>query len=113
MRQSILLPLVLLAACGQPSRDAAPANANATPTAGGYDAKVAALPAAQRAGVLLRAIRDAGQDCQQVVDASRATTTGGPPAWVATCDDHHQWVVVVADDGSATVVDAKDVARQR
>ena len=110
MRQLLLAPILLLAACGQPAREAVPANA--APAADGYAAKVAALPVRQRAGVLLRAIRDAGQDCQQVIEASRAAATGGPPAWVATCDDHRRWVVVVADDGTATVVAANDVARQ-
>lgn len=107
--------LALLAACG-PAPDAAPATA--APDANGYAAKVAALPVRLRAGVLLRAIRDAGQDCQQVTEAERAPgqpipQPAGRAAWVATCDDHRQWVVVVADDGTATVADARDVARAR
>ena len=110
----IVLPLAaaaLLAGCGSPTPAPAP-----TPTATaatGDTARVAALPPNLRAGVLLRAIRDAGQDCQQVVDQAQAPTDAGPPAWVATCQDKHRWVVSIAADGTATVIDANDVARQR
>lgn len=103
--------LVLLAACGQPAPSPAPTAT--VPAADSYGAKVAALPEKLRAGVLLRAIRDAGQNCQAVVTAVAAGNAGGPPAWVATCDDKRRWVVAIADDGTATVVDAKDLASQR
>ena len=102
-----LLPALLLAGCGQPS---APAPAP-TQTASGYVAKVRALSARQRDGVLLRAIRDAGRDCQGVIAQTPAETAGGSAAWLATCDDKVQWVVVIADDGTATVASARDVAR--
>ena len=106
----VLLVPVLLAACGQP---AAPAP-SPTPTPGpdGYVAKVRARADKQRAGVLLRAIRDAGRNCQAVIAQTPAEAEGASAAWVATCDDKAHWVVVIADDGTATVVDAKDVARQ-
>ena len=106
-----LLSTALLAGCGGPARqpDAAPT----APAADGYAAKVAALPAGQRVGVFLRAIRDAGQDCQRVVEATTVGAAGSPPAWLATCDDKRRWVVAIADDGTATVVAAKDLARQR
>lgn len=107
MRALLSLPLLVsAAACGAPAPDV---SANAVNTANGYAAKVAALPDKLRGGVLLRAIRDAGQNCQQVVDQKRA----GTAAWVATCEDHGQWVIAVADDGTATVADARDVARRR
>ena len=31
-------------------------------------------------------------------------------AWLATCDGQTHWVVAIGADGTATVVDAKDVA---
>lgn len=105
-----LLPLALLAACGGPAPSPTP-SATATAT-GGYVAQVKALSPRLRAGVLLRAIRDAERPCQGVTGETTATATGGA-AWVATCDDGGQWVVAIADDGTATVADARDVARQR
>lgn len=100
---------ILLAGCGSPTPAPAP-----SPTAAalaGDAAKVAALSDKQRAGVLLRAVRDAGQDCQQVVAQSRASAAGSPATWIATCQDQHRWVVSIAPDGTATVTDANAVAR--
>lgn len=111
MRPLLPLALVPLAACGGP---AAPAPAPThTAAASGYVAKVTALPDKQRAGVLLRAIRDAGRDCQAVVAQVPAGTQGTSGAWVATCDDKAHWVVQIADDGTATVADAREVERQQ
>ncbi len=104
-----LAPALLLAACGQPSATA-PA-ASATPDPNGYAAKVAALSAPLRAGVMLRAIRDAGQQCQQVTEA-KAAPGASPPAWIATCTDGKQWVVGIADDGTASVTAGADIARR-
>jgi hypothetical protein len=111
MRLFLLAPFALLAACGQPSP--APAPTATAAAANGYAAKVAALAPAQRAGVMMRAIRDGGQDCQKVVTVVPAGTGGTPQGWLATCDDQRQWVVAIADDGSATVANAKDVARHQ
>lgn len=109
MRALALAPALLLAACGQPSAHA-PA-APATPDPNGYAAKVAALSPPLRAGVMLRAIRDAGQQCQQVV-ASKAAPGTTPPAWIATCADRRQWVVGIGDDGTASVTAGADIARR-
>ena len=103
------LPL-LLAGCGGGTPAPTP-----TPTvsANGYVAKVRALSDKQRAGVLLRAIRDAGRDCQAVVAQTPAGAQGASAAWVATCDNQAHWVVLIGDDGTATVADARDVERQQ
>ena len=111
----LLLPLaasLALAGCGGGGATPAP-TPTATVSANGYVAKVRALPERQRAGVLLRAIRDAERDCQSVTAQTPAGTQGANAAWVATCDGRTHWVVQIADDGTATVVDAQDVARQQ
>ncbi len=106
---ALLLCLALLAGCDGP----APAPRPTAAAAAGYAAKVAALSDTLRAGVLLRAIRDAGQPCQKVVSAQPAGRSGAFPAWAVTCDDHGQWVVAIADDGTAIVANARDLARGR
>jgi hypothetical protein len=106
------LPLLIassLAGCGSPSP--APTPSPTSTAATGDTARIASLSPALRAGVLLRAIRDAGQDCQQVIAQAKAPVAGKPPAWVATCQDKHRWVVTIEPDGTANVIDADDVAR--
>lgn len=114
MRILALTPLLVLAACGSGSTPAAVPTAGKTGAAsdGGYVAKVKALAPKQRAGVLLRAIRDADRPCQGVV-AEQAVASASGTAWLATCDDQGHWVVAIADDGTATVANAQDLAGGR
>jgi len=98
------LPLLLvapLAACGQPSAPAAPANATSGET--GYIARVEALPQGQLRGVLFRAIRDGGSTCPQLTGFERIAPVAGRPAWNATCSDRGRWRVILSDDGTASV----------
>lgn len=100
-----LLLLPLLAACdsGAATNTAAPAAAAPQED---YVARVRALPEGQRNGVLFRAIRDGGRECQGVTRSEAAAEA----AWVATCDDGGQWVVALARDGTATVTNAREMA---
>lgn len=69
------------------------------PADGGYAAKVKAMPAGQRDAVLIRAIRDARQDCQHVTSSAPA----GEGAWDARCDDGRVWRIAIGEDGAAQV----------
>lgn len=107
----LALPLCALGGCdgGAPR---APKATAASP--GGYVTRVRALNDGQRNGVLFRAIRDAGRTCQGVTrsEAAGAGAEGGqasPAAWVATCEDGTPWVVALADDGTATVANAREL----
>ena len=75
----------------------------------GVAAKVAALPAGQRAGVLLRAVRDAGQDCQGVEDARAVGDTGRD--WLARCTGGQQYLVEFGNGGTVRVTDAQAAAK--
>jgi len=114
-----ILSLILLAACsGNPANPAAgnaqaPAdNAqavadNAQTTSGNvqdYAAAVAALPVGQQRGVFLRAIRDAGLPCQDIVDSTRFPDEHGVSSWRAECDDGSQQLIEIHKDGNATVI---------
>jgi hypothetical protein len=80
-------------------------NVAATAEAGGSDAqaRVRALPEAQRNGVLIRAIRDASLACQQVTESSLSQASSKVPVYLATCEDGAVYAVAIADDGNATV----------
>lgn len=102
------LPLAFLAALAAcDNATPAPSPTPAASASSDAAARVAALPAAQRDGVLFRAIRDAGhQGCQQVTGSERAGTTA-PATWLATCDDGARWLVTIGADGTATVTGAR------
>ena len=106
-RVPIIAALALpLAGCGPASEPVATTN---TTTPDDYVARVKALSPGQRDGVLLRAVRDAGRDCQQVTKSEAIPDVMGAPAWTATCDNGGIWVVALNPGGVATVTSAKDI----
>lgn len=110
-----IAPLALIAACGgSPAGNDSAAATNAAAAAadaGNTAATIRALPAGQRTAVLLRAIRDAGHDCQTVTQAEEVTADGSPPTWAATCEDRNQWVVAIGADGTANVTSRADLRK--
>lgn len=70
---------------------------------GGYKQRIDALPAGQRDALFLRAIRDAGQECQQVVGSAYNGVHFGMPSWAARCSDGADWLVMLAKGGIAHV----------
>lgn len=102
------IPLAVVAACSGAPSDAPAATNAATPT-GNTAATVRDLPEGQRTAVFLRAIRDAGRDCQTVTKAVEVTAVQGTPTWQATCDDGAQWIVAIGADGVATVTNRAEL----
>ena len=98
------LSLLALAGChsAAPGNDASPANA----ATGNETAAMLALPKAQQDIVLFRAIRDAGQDCQDLRDAKRLDDLDGKPTWFVTCDRNRHWLIAMGPGGIAEVTDA-------
>lgn len=70
--------------------------------------QLAALPEGQRNGVFIRAIRDAGEDCQHVIASSRAGEYQGMPVWSAQCEGGDSWSIVVTRDGTAQLVNESE-----
>ena len=99
---SLALALAL-AACGGERRDEVANQPEANDTVDVAN-QLAALPEGQRNGVFIRAIRDAGEDCQHVVASSRAGEYQGMPVWSAQCDGGGSWTIVVTRDGTAQLV---------
>jgi hypothetical protein len=96
-----------LAGCGPQGTDTAndtnAANAQAT------EHRIDTMPEGQRNAVFIRAIRDAGEQCQYVESSERITDQQGLPVWSARCSDGERWTIVIADDGTAAVSRAATV----
>ena len=91
----------------------APARADAGAALERQKALIDALAEGQRNAVFLRAIRDGGQDCQQVVGSAYNGEQLGRPAWAARCDDGRDWVVMLEANGRALVARREEARPQR
>jgi hypothetical protein len=78
---------------------------------GDYQARLQALPEGQRNAVFIRALRDAGRDCQKVVSSAFQGALQGRPTWTARCDDGVGWVILIGKAGVAQVVGLLEAER--
>jgi len=92
--------LALLAGCGGSEQPAA----NEAGAAVDYQAKLQAMAEGGRNTTFIRAIRDAGFDCQHVASSSFEGETNGAPTWSAHCDDGSNWSIVIGEGGVAQVI---------
>jgi hypothetical protein len=98
--------LLLLMACGGPAstNDATASNGAAPATKGtNYVETIRAMPEGQRRATFLRAIQDAQQACQQIVDVRASEPVDGNAAWGVRCEDGRGWLIAIAPDGNAKV----------
>lgn len=103
MRAVLIVTLALaIAACGGGQNQAATANAGTA--AEPVTNQVAGLSDAQRNAVFIRALRDAGLDCQHVERSAPAGAIQNMPAWRATCQGGGEWTIVIATDGTAQIL---------
>ena len=98
---------LLIGGCGDETAE--PAN-NMAVTVAGEDVanRLAELPEGQRNAVFIRAIRDAGQDCQGVENSIPAGEYQGHPVWSAQCEGGDSWTIVVMPDGTAQLVNESE-----
>jgi hypothetical protein len=99
-----ILTALALAACGA-GNDSTNEATTAAPKAGGTDyvAAIRNMAEPQRRATFLRAIRDARQACQQVVDDKPADPVDGNAGWGVRCEDGRGWLISIAQDGNAKV----------
>jgi hypothetical protein len=102
MRVPVVAALALAtAACGGGGQNqAAAAAANGAEPAGN---QIASLSEGQRNAVFIRAIRDAGLDCQHVERAVPAGTARNLPVWRATCQGGSDYMIAIGADGTAQI----------
>lgn len=102
MRFTVLTALVALtAACGAPQT----AQTNSETNLASNAERIAAMPDGQRNAVFIRAIRDAGLECQHVAASQPAGIYEGRPVWSAECVGGGRWTIVLTESG-AQIIDA-------
>lgn len=113
MRPSLIALIALpLAACGgqESAEDGAlPPRAAVVEPETSYVQALRTMPDGQRDATLLRAIRDAGRDCQQVTSSQEITAINGAPSWTATCQNDVTWVIILGNDGVAQVTNEAEL----
>lgn len=102
-----LSALMLLVACdgGAPQQE----TADITVPEGNTQARLETMPEAQRNAVFIRAIRDAGRECQHVQSSAESGEINNAPAWTATCDNGVQWTIAIGRDGVAQVMSTAEL----
>lgn len=97
-----------LAACsgGAPAQNESAAQQASAET---MQARLVALPEAQRNGVFMRAIRDADGECQHVERSEPAGEHEGLPVWRAYCQGGATFTIVISRGGAAQVLDDSEV----
>lgn len=86
----------------------APVTNEQTARATGAIAKVAELNDLQRNGVFLRAIRDTGIACQEVLTSEHIALGNGVMGWRAKCENGNAHLIEILDDGTAKVTSRVD-----
>ena len=100
---------VALVACSSGGEPAGKAKTQEDSSPAAMQARLEALPEGQRNGVFMRAIRDAGQECQHVDRSERAGDHEGLPLWRAWCEGETSYTIVIARSGAAQVLADADV----
>jgi hypothetical protein len=111
------LVALALAGCGSAGDERGVANGNADAeanavgnAAGGENALAAVLAMSdrQRNVAFIRALLDAGIDCQSVASSERLPDQDGKPLWRANCSDKRSHMISITPDGTANIVSRTD-----
>jgi hypothetical protein len=62
----------------------------------------------QRNVVFVRALLDAGMDCQGVASSVRLPDQDGKPLWRANCTNNTAHMITITPDGTANIVSRTD-----
>ena len=95
--------LSLLAGCDQPPTK------KTAPEVTDYADRIAKMPGGGRNAVFIRALRDAGLDCQKVVQSVAAGSYQGMPLWAVSCRNSGPWAVMIGKDGVAQIFTANQI----
>ena len=105
--QLIGLGVLLLGACGSGGGESANEAANQVNAApvrlDETQRRVTNLSEGERNAMLIRAIRDARQPCQNVQESMLASDARTAPVYFATCEDGAVYAVAISAGGNASV----------
>lgn len=103
MRTILLMLPVLLAGCDKPVATI-PAENETKAELSAFQKAAVELSPGQRNGMFIRAIRDAGFDCQSVSESHRqADGLHGEPGYQARCSDGTNYTILLDADSTAHV----------
>jgi len=108
LRAAILL-LGLLSACDGGGEATEPKPIEVAE--GGFRERIEALPQEQRDAVFLRAVRDAGHECQTVSGSAYNGIHFGMPSWAARCENGKDWLIMLGKGGRAHVAAREEAKR--
>lgn len=103
-KRSILALAFLASACGGGGNRATPAPTDNQASGMSEASRLAALSSGQRNAVFIRAIRDAGLECQHVDWSEQTDSYRGMPVWIAACARDQVWAIVVGENGIAQIL---------
>lgn len=112
-RFALLAILLGTAACGDVDPGTTTANDmvnQAVTSPAETQGNILGLPEPQRLALFANAIRDSGQECQEVESAAQGGTYRDLPVWRATCRDGTTWTIVVGNDNVASVLNPNEAA---
>ena len=101
----IAAAVTMLSACGSDGGSAPAANQTAGTD---YRQRLETMTEGQRNAVFIRAIRDAGLECQHVQGSVPAGEYRGMPVWDVRCPGDRNWTIVVTGDGTAQILNANE-----
>lgn len=115
MTGSCVALVLALAGCGGGDADAPREAANTIVNEAGTSPEetgnaIESLTEGQRNAVFIRAIQDAGQQCQHVESSRREGEYQGNPVWKARCLGGVEWTIVIGSDGIASVLNPAEAA---
>ena len=110
IRSMAVLPVALLASCGQtaPTGNGAAADAGPDPV----EMQIANLSPPLQRTAFFRAIRDADYDCQRIVNAVSRGRIDGKPVWAVECDGGAQYLIELQRGGIFHVSGVPKAARR-
>jgi hypothetical protein len=97
--------LLFMGGCGQTPVQ----QGNAAAPAKDYQGQLTAMSEAERNLVFLRAIRDAGWQCEHVQSSAPRPAIQDSPAWKAVCEGKQEWAIQVGKTGVAHVSKEADI----